>query len=343
MCLPIGSYMGKSFDKRLRDLGATPFLPSAFADEATNMEETVEPWLTSLYPSLLALQCRGGDAGNDPQEEVVEEGHVTHVGGGDAATAATAATGSIVPPGNSTESYENVPRGGGDGGSGSGSNQDEGVVLPSSTNDNDSSCITVTAATAEAEAMASTPSSLTNETKHRQQQSLQNGSSRDDVSKKQYGGNGTSNPEITASTTPPIAGIGVGVVTLASLASMEDPRGLGQTATTAATASTREEHGMDSIGGGSSTVTESMDTRVIPKPSIATASGTPEPDGDDGVTTAIVVEAEAVSVPKLEERDGADVREADGAVQATGALPPHRCVNTAKRYSWRFTLMVHGY
>lgn len=48
--------MGKSFDKRLRELGATQFHAPAFADEATNMADTVEPWLSSLHPSLLALQ-----------------------------------------------------------------------------------------------------------------------------------------------------------------------------------------------------------------------------------------------------------------------------------------------
>lgn len=47
--------MGKSFDKRLRELGAVPFHSPAFADEATNMEETVEPWIKSLFPSIEAL------------------------------------------------------------------------------------------------------------------------------------------------------------------------------------------------------------------------------------------------------------------------------------------------
>ncbi|CBJ32514.1 conserved unknown protein [Ectocarpus siliculosus] len=47
-------YMGKSLDKRFRELGATPVHPPAFADEATNMEETIEPWLALLYPALTA-------------------------------------------------------------------------------------------------------------------------------------------------------------------------------------------------------------------------------------------------------------------------------------------------
>ncbi len=55
--------MGKSFDKRLRELGAVPFHAPAFADEATNMEETIEPWLASFYASLDALRGSGGGGG----------------------------------------------------------------------------------------------------------------------------------------------------------------------------------------------------------------------------------------------------------------------------------------
>ena len=53
--------MGKSFDKRLRELGAEPFHAPAFADEATNMEEVVEPWLAALYASLDALRSGNAD------------------------------------------------------------------------------------------------------------------------------------------------------------------------------------------------------------------------------------------------------------------------------------------
>lgn len=60
--------MGKSFDKRLKELGATPFHASAFADEATNMEETVEPWLSTLFSTLLDLQKSAGDGGEPRQE-----------------------------------------------------------------------------------------------------------------------------------------------------------------------------------------------------------------------------------------------------------------------------------
>lgn len=67
------SYIGKSLDKRLRELGAVPFHAPAFADEATNMEETIEPWIKSLYESLEALrdgEIRGGrtQAHAEPEE-----------------------------------------------------------------------------------------------------------------------------------------------------------------------------------------------------------------------------------------------------------------------------------
>lgn len=49
------SWIGKSLEKRLRELGAVPFYRAAFADEATTMEETVEPWVDSLYSSIRAV------------------------------------------------------------------------------------------------------------------------------------------------------------------------------------------------------------------------------------------------------------------------------------------------
>ena len=55
--------MGKSFDKRLQELGAEHFHTPAFADEATNMEEVVEPWLASLLPALVSLVTARSDGG----------------------------------------------------------------------------------------------------------------------------------------------------------------------------------------------------------------------------------------------------------------------------------------
>lgn len=60
--------MGKGLDKRLRELGAEPFCPSAFADEATNMEETVDPWVKKLFPALESLR----QAGEGPAEAEAE-------------------------------------------------------------------------------------------------------------------------------------------------------------------------------------------------------------------------------------------------------------------------------
>ena len=47
--------MGKSLSKRLRELSAAPFHSPAFADEATNMEEIIEPWIETLFPALEIL------------------------------------------------------------------------------------------------------------------------------------------------------------------------------------------------------------------------------------------------------------------------------------------------
>lgn len=38
--------MGKAFDKRFSELGATRFLDLHCADESTNLEEVVESWKT---------------------------------------------------------------------------------------------------------------------------------------------------------------------------------------------------------------------------------------------------------------------------------------------------------
>lgn len=82
--------MGKSVDKRLRDVGASSFYRSAFADEATNMEETVEPWLAGLYPALKELVSGGGVNGagmadcqplsSDDAATIVERGEAAEQG-----------------------------------------------------------------------------------------------------------------------------------------------------------------------------------------------------------------------------------------------------------------------
>ncbi|CAN0527449.1 unnamed protein product, partial [Laminaria digitata] len=62
--------MGKSFDKRLRELGSEPFHTPAFADEATNMEEIVEPWLASLLPALVGLIASLSDGSSGTEADV---------------------------------------------------------------------------------------------------------------------------------------------------------------------------------------------------------------------------------------------------------------------------------
>ncbi|CAN0550247.1 unnamed protein product, partial [Laminaria digitata] len=75
--------MGKSFDKRLRELGSEPFHTPAFADEATNMEEVVEPWLASLIPALEGLVADKGSGATTT---------TTQAAGAAGAAAATPAT-----------------------------------------------------------------------------------------------------------------------------------------------------------------------------------------------------------------------------------------------------------
>ncbi|KAF9920314.1 hypothetical protein FBU30_009888 [Linnemannia zychae] len=42
----------KRLDTRLQELGATPFYPRGLADDATGLEETVDPWIQNLWPAL---------------------------------------------------------------------------------------------------------------------------------------------------------------------------------------------------------------------------------------------------------------------------------------------------
>ncbi|KAF9181546.1 hypothetical protein BGZ51_005384 [Haplosporangium sp. Z 767] len=42
----------KRLDTRLQELGATPFYARGLADDATGLEETVDPWIKNLWPAL---------------------------------------------------------------------------------------------------------------------------------------------------------------------------------------------------------------------------------------------------------------------------------------------------
>ncbi|KAK3813893.1 MAG: hypothetical protein J3R72DRAFT_461979 [Linnemannia gamsii] len=70
----------KRLDTRLQELGATPFYPRGLADDATGLEEVVDPWIKNLWPAL-AHQVISAPAIHDlpqphltPEEEKVVKG-----------------------------------------------------------------------------------------------------------------------------------------------------------------------------------------------------------------------------------------------------------------------------
>ncbi|KNE66454.1 hypothetical protein AMAG_11591 [Allomyces macrogynus ATCC 38327] len=52
----------KRLEKRVSELGATRFYASAFADDATGLEETIDPWVEGLWPVLETVCARKGAA-----------------------------------------------------------------------------------------------------------------------------------------------------------------------------------------------------------------------------------------------------------------------------------------
>jgi len=52
--------MGKWMNQRLKELGASPFLPLGCADEGTGLEDVVEPWCVDLKTVLLQKLAKGG-------------------------------------------------------------------------------------------------------------------------------------------------------------------------------------------------------------------------------------------------------------------------------------------
>ena len=49
-------HMGKSIDTRISSLGGQRILPLACADEATNLEETVDSWIDDVFTLILNYQ-----------------------------------------------------------------------------------------------------------------------------------------------------------------------------------------------------------------------------------------------------------------------------------------------
>jgi len=60
-------HMGKSIDTRLHDLGGHRLLPVGCADEATGLEEVVDPWLDSAFDAIKKIVSGGeGDDEDSP-------------------------------------------------------------------------------------------------------------------------------------------------------------------------------------------------------------------------------------------------------------------------------------
>mmetsp|Transcript_19650 Transcript_19650/g.38957 ORF Transcript_19650/g.38957 Transcript_19650/m.38957 type:complete len:350 (-) Transcript_19650:340-1389(-) len=67
--------MGRWMDERLKVLGATPFLPVAMADEATGLEDVVEPWVEAVQKALFSNLSADGDGatGKGEREETKQD------------------------------------------------------------------------------------------------------------------------------------------------------------------------------------------------------------------------------------------------------------------------------
>ncbi|ORX90107.1 riboflavin synthase domain-like protein [Basidiobolus meristosporus CBS 931.73] len=50
----------KRLDRKFQEVGATPFYPRGLADDATGLEEIVDPWIEGLWDALAKVCSRGG-------------------------------------------------------------------------------------------------------------------------------------------------------------------------------------------------------------------------------------------------------------------------------------------
>jgi methionine synthase reductase len=65
--------MGKMLDKRMRDLGATPFYDPGFADDGTGLEIVVEPWIDGLWAAMKKLTEAVSLPKESSSKEIVKE------------------------------------------------------------------------------------------------------------------------------------------------------------------------------------------------------------------------------------------------------------------------------
>jgi sulfite reductase alpha subunit-like flavoprotein len=70
-------HMGKSIDKRLGELGGNRVLSLACADEATNLEETVEAWKVEFFELIKKLHQPSSSTTTTATTEAEEVSAVT--------------------------------------------------------------------------------------------------------------------------------------------------------------------------------------------------------------------------------------------------------------------------
>ncbi|KAG0303950.1 hypothetical protein BGZ98_006096 [Dissophora globulifera] len=62
----------KRLDTRLQELGASPFYARGLADDATGLEETVDPWIKDMWPALAQIVISTSSAQGSPQPQTTK-------------------------------------------------------------------------------------------------------------------------------------------------------------------------------------------------------------------------------------------------------------------------------
>jgi methionine synthase reductase len=99
--------MGKWLNQRLKELGASPFLPLGCADEGTGLEDVVEPWCADLKTTLLQKLAKGGASNTTTTTANTSEATVTPADA--AATSAGAVITEAPQPSSSSAAFEKRP------------------------------------------------------------------------------------------------------------------------------------------------------------------------------------------------------------------------------------------